>query len=84
MQAKNTEEAVRTLDGLATMSDYIGLGAGVGSIIGRGLKYAGKRIARNAVKATASTTGNSTSLKFRNWIKNNFQIMLNLIGKEML
>ena len=71
MQAKNTEEAVRTLDGLATMSDYIGLGAGVGSIIGRGLKYAGKRIARNAVKATASTTGNSTSLKFG-------------IGKEIL
>ena len=38
IQAKNTEEAMRTLDGLATMSDYIGLGAGVGSIIGRGLK----------------------------------------------
>lgn len=71
MQAKNTEEAIRTLDGLATMSDYIGLGAGVGSIIGRGLKYAGKRIARNAVKTATSTTGNSTSLKFG-------------IGKEIL
>ena len=54
MQAKNTEEAIRTLDGLATMSDYIGLGAGVGSIIGRGLKYAGKRIARNAVRNNLS------------------------------
>lgn len=50
MQAKNTEEAIRTLDGLATMSDYIGLGAGVGSIIGRGLKYAGKRIGKKVTE----------------------------------
>ena len=71
MQAKNTEEGLHNLNGFLTFTDYVGLGTGVGSIIGRGLKYAGKRIARNAVKAAASTTGNSTSLKFG-------------IGKEIL
>ena len=70
IQAKNTEEAMRTLDGLATMSDYIGLGAGVGSIIGRGLKYAGKRIARNAVKtATSNKFSNSTLKAFSSYDK---------------
>jgi len=54
MQAKNTEEGLHNLNGFLTFTDYVGLGTGVGSIIGRGLKYAGKRIARNAVRNNLS------------------------------
>lgn len=46
MQAKNTEEGLHNLNGFLTFTDYVGLGTGVGSIIGRGLKYAGKRIGK--------------------------------------
>ena len=54
MQAKNTEEGLHNLNGFLTFTDYVGLGTGVGSIVGRGLKYAGKRIARNAVRNNLS------------------------------
>ena len=54
IQAKNTEEGLHNLNGFLTFTDYVGLGTGVGSIVGRGLKYAGKRIARNAVRNNLS------------------------------
>lgn len=50
MQAKNTEEGLHNLNGFLTFTDYVGLGAGVGSIIGRGLKYAGKQAIKRATK----------------------------------
>ncbi|WP_220400880.1 hypothetical protein, partial [Bacteroides ovatus] len=37
MQAKNTEEGLHNLNGFLTFTDYVGLGTGVGSIVGRGL-----------------------------------------------
>ena len=50
MQAKNTEEGLHNLNGFLTFTDYVGLGTGVGSIIGRGLKYAGKQAIKRATK----------------------------------
>lgn len=50
MQAKNTEEGLHNLNGFLTFTDYVGLGTGVGSIIGRGLKYAGKRIGKKVTE----------------------------------
>lgn len=35
MQAKNTEEGLHNLNGFLTFTDYVGLGTGVGSIVGR-------------------------------------------------
>ena len=69
IQAKNTEEAMRTLDGLATMSDYIGLGAGVGSIIGRGLKSGLKYGLKKSLKRAASNTSKTSELPY-NWAEN--------------
>lgn len=42
MQAKNTEEGLHNLNGFLTFTDYVGLGTGVGSIIGRGMNYGNK------------------------------------------
>ena len=50
MQAKNTEEGLHNLNGFLTFTDYVGLGTGVGSIVGRGLKYAGKQAIKRATK----------------------------------
>lgn len=50
IQAKNTEEGLHNLNGFLTFTDYVGLGTGVGSIISRGLKYAGKQAIKRATK----------------------------------
>ena len=50
IQAKNTEEGLHNLNGFLTFTDYVGLGTGVGSIVGRGLKYAGKQAIKRATK----------------------------------
>lgn len=60
---------MRTLDGLATMSDYIGLGAGVGSIIGRGLKSGLKYGLKKSLKRAASNTSKTSELPY-NWAEN--------------
>lgn len=50
MQAKKTEEGLRNLNGFLTFTDYAGLGVGVGSVLGRGLKYAGKQVIKRVTK----------------------------------
>ncbi len=67
MQAKNTEEGLHNLNGFLTFTDYVGLGTGVGSIIGRGLKYAGKRIGK---KVTEDFIKNQDRELFRHSLDN--------------
>lgn len=50
MQAKNTEEGLHNLNGFLTFTDYVGLGTGVGSIVGRGLKSGLKHILKKEVR----------------------------------
>ncbi len=54
MQDKKTEEGLRNLNGFLTFTDYATIGLGAGSLLTKGLKWAGKKaigqVSKNAAK----------------------------------
>lgn len=54
MEAKKTEQGLDRLNQFATFTDVAGLATGIGSLLGKGVKYAGKRIGKKLAQNFAN------------------------------
>lgn len=54
MEAKKTEQGLDRLNQFATFTDYAGLATGIGGLLGKGVRYAGKRIGKKLAQGFAN------------------------------
>ncbi|RGQ09040.1 hypothetical protein DWZ09_25145 [Bacteroides cellulosilyticus] len=81
MEAKKTEQGLDRLNQFATFTDYAGLATGVGGLLGKGVKYAGKQVMKKRLLNAANSTSSAASTpKFSiskevlpNYAKSNWQ-----------
>lgn len=57
MQAKKYEEGLHNLNGILTFTDYATLATGLGSLLNKGVSYAGKRLIKKEIRNAMSTSG---------------------------
>lgn len=57
MQAKKYEEGLHNLNGILTFTDYATLATGLGSLLSKGVSYAGKRLIKKEIRNAMSTSG---------------------------
>lgn len=81
MEAKKTEQGLDRLNQFATFTDYAGLATGIGGLLGKGVKYAGKQAMKKRLLNAANSTSSAASTpKFSiskevlpNYAKSNWQ-----------
>lgn len=65
MQDKKTEEGLRNLNGFLTFTDYATIGLGAGSLLTKGLKWAGKKaigqVSKNSIRTLNKSRLNNIS-----------------------
>ena len=57
MQAKKYEEGLHNLNGILTFTDYATLATGLGSLLSKGVSYAGKRLIKKEIRNAMSMSG---------------------------
>lgn len=57
MQAKKYEEGLHNLNGILTFTDYATLATGLGSLLNKGVSYAGKRLIKKEIRNAMSMSG---------------------------
>lgn len=57
MQAKKYEEGLHNLNGILTFTDYATLATGLGSLLSKGVSYAGKKLIKKEIRNAMSTSG---------------------------
>ena len=57
MQAKKYEEGLHNLNGILTFTDYATLATGLGSLLSKGVSYAGKRLIKKEIRNAMNTSG---------------------------
>ena len=81
MEAKKAEQGLDRLNQFATFTDYAGLATGIGGLLGKGVKYAGKQaMKKRLLNAANSTSSAALTPKFSiskevlpNYAKSNWQ-----------
>lgn len=62
MEAKKTEQGLDRLNQFATFTDYAGLATGIGGLLGKGVKYAGKQAVKQLSKRANNEVSKATSI----------------------